>query len=142
MKRCFVLIILHLFIRQINTAATVYSTVGTNNFNVPAGAAKMIIDMKGAKGGGSSGGGGARVQATLPVSPGTVYYYYIGGKGSNAIGGAVAGGYNGGKKAESCFIAKIDVIYSFQVVQAVVLMVLLEVEALISERQMRPEQLV
>eukprot|EP01034_Spumella_vulgaris_P036181 gene36181-44631_t len=78
---------------------TLYSTVGSQqSFTIPSGVAMMNVDMYGARGGGVSfvcpGGNGARVQASVAVTPGAVYYFNIGGHGSDTA--SSTGGYNFG----------------------------------------------
>ncbi len=72
-------------------------------FTVPPNVNQMTVVMYGGRGGclGTqfSGGNGARVRATFPVTPGTTYLYYIGGKGADSTGGAV--GVNGGGSGNS-----------------------------------------
>jgi hypothetical protein len=77
-------------------SAHVFSFTGTiQNITVPSTARFISVDITGAAGGsgGSQGtpGYGARVQATIPVTGGSVLHIYVGGQG-----GLPAGGWNGG----------------------------------------------
>jgi hypothetical protein len=70
-------------------------TGSVQSVTVPGSATAMFVDISGAASGTAGSGGtpgkGARVQTQLPVTPGTVIYIYVGGKG-----GVTAGGFNGG----------------------------------------------
>jgi hypothetical protein len=86
---------------------------GTSNFSAGTGGTQftvgtcitsLTIDMAGAQGGavegGVAGGLGGRLQATLSVSPGTVFEVFVGGAGVGATSAAAnVGGYNGGGTA-------------------------------------------
>jgi hypothetical protein len=60
-----------------------------HSWTVPANVCNATFDLYGAEG--SGGVGGARVTTTLPVTPGTLYYIYVGSWGVRG-----KGGYNGG----------------------------------------------
>ena len=68
-------------------------------FTVPPGVFTLEVELFGASGGlgeqSGAGGLGGQVKATLPVSPGSVLYVWIGAKGGNFNQGAF-GGSNGG----------------------------------------------
>lgn len=72
------------------------------SWTVPGGVSSINFDVKGAQGGNGVGGGGTgasggRVVGTLTTTPGSVLYFYVGGKGANGQTGASStGGYNGG----------------------------------------------
>jgi len=73
--------------------------VGTYTVTVPAGVTTMQVTATGAAGGTYSatysGGKGGRVVATYAVTPGTIYYVFVGAKGANtafAAGGSSSGG--------------------------------------------------
>jgi hypothetical protein len=80
------------------------------NFTIPASVYQISVDINGAAGGsyGSYGvpGYGARVQATIPVAPGTVLFIFVGGQGYVAgcyYGNEYAyGGWNGGGQGAFC----------------------------------------
>jgi hypothetical protein len=79
-------------------AAHVFSFTGTiQNVTVPSSARFISVDITGGAGGLSDSGitglpgKGARVQATIPVTGGSVLHIYVGGQG-----GLPAGGWNGG----------------------------------------------
>jgi hypothetical protein len=76
-------------------SAHVFSFTGTiQNITVPSTARFISVDIKGAAGGQDSvgiPGKGARVQATIPVTGGSVLHIYVGGQG-----GLPTGGWNGG----------------------------------------------
>ena len=103
----------HLFASDA-TAQITYNYTGTvQTYTVPAFVFELTIDMAGASGGGSIGttpgphnpGDGGRVQTTLSVTPGQVLNLYVGGQGTNGIGGViVAGGWNGGGNSGPGFI--------------------------------------
>jgi hypothetical protein len=79
-------------------------------FVVPAFALFISVDVIGAVAGGAVGGTlragfGARVQATFPVTPGTVLYIFVGGRGGNGAcsnGDQIPGGWNGGGFGYQC----------------------------------------
>jgi hypothetical protein len=79
-------------------------------FTVPTSSYFISVDVFGASGGIGGGNGspgyGARVQAILPVIPGTVLNIYVGGMGSTTTGcfaGLTAdGGFNGGGAGTVC----------------------------------------
>jgi hypothetical protein len=100
----FLLVILqsHIKLCFSSTTTNTYSTVTATqqSFTVPANCFSMTIDMSGARGnsyyGNAVGGNGARVQATFDVVPNTLYYYNIGGAGTDYLYEGNPGGYNGG----------------------------------------------
>ena len=77
---------------------TMYNTVNTFTYTVPAGVTAVAIDMAAAQGGSSSagsvGGKGGRVLCNLAVTPSQQIYVYVGGVGGNSGSGS-AGGANG-----------------------------------------------
>lgn len=105
-----VLFLISSFIAPLTTAqTTTFNYTGAmQTYVVPAGVTSLDIDMSGARGGyGTSSvnsggpnipGFGGRVQTTLDVTPGQTLYIYVGGVGSDGVGGSVfnAGGFNGG----------------------------------------------
>ena len=66
-------------------------TGAAGSFTVPADVFVLRVVLEGAQGFAPGGGKGARVQATLPVTPGQVLAVYVGGQGATT-----AGGFNGG----------------------------------------------
>ena len=73
-------------------------TAEEETFVVPGGVYSLEVDLVGADGAGTAsaaGGRGARVEGTLAVEPGQVFYVNVGGNGSGRIGG-FNGGANGG----------------------------------------------
>ena len=50
-----------------------------HSFTVPSTTTKLIVDCVASKGAGAKGGKGGRVQCTLPVTPSSTLYFYIGG---------------------------------------------------------------
>jgi hypothetical protein len=87
------------------------------SFVVPNGALFMTVDMLGARGGNvraGLGGLGAGVHATFAVTPGTTYYFNIGGHGMDVLGSNMPGGYNGGMyRLLSHRCAFVDLIWRF-----------------------------
>lgn len=83
-------------------------TGGPQTFTVPAGVNSLKVDITGAEGGRAASydgyaygypGWGGRVEATIPVTPGQVFTFYLGGQGKDGTASAGgAGGYNGGGK--------------------------------------------
>ena len=73
-----------------------YSYTGSlQSFTVPAGVNSLTITANGSQGG-NSGGYGAQVVGTLSVSPGSTYYFNIGGTNGYSGGGSGGGGgYSG-----------------------------------------------
>ncbi len=79
-------------------------TGGMQSYSVPAGVSSLDIDMAGAGGGGTGNccsttqyNNGGRVQCQLSVTPGQIYYIYVGGAGSfGNYSYPNLGGYNGG----------------------------------------------
>lgn len=81
-------------------------TGGAQTFTVPAGVYSLSVDLTGAQGGRAASfdgypygypGFGGRTEATIPVVPGQVLTFYLGGQGKD--GNATVsglGGYNGG----------------------------------------------
>jgi trimeric autotransporter adhesin len=91
---------------MVGTVSFSYASGGTvQTWTVPTGVTSISVDMQGATGGsglGGAGGSGGRTQGTLPVTPGSTVYVYVGGAGTNynytssvATGGATAGGTAG-----------------------------------------------
>ncbi len=81
--------------------STTYS-VGSYTVTVPAGVTTMQVTATGAAGGNwvSAGGKGGRVVATYAVTPGSVYYVFVGSKAANASGSqglSSGGGEDGGR---------------------------------------------
>ncbi len=86
-------------------------TGAAQTFTVPAGVTSLIADLKGAAGGRAASfdgypygypGYGGRVEATIPVTPGQVLTFYIGGSGHDGTATTSGnGGYNGGGKGGS-----------------------------------------
>lgn len=72
-------------------------TGGVQNLVVPANVRQITFDVFGAQGGNLNGGLGGRSIATINVTPGDLYYLYVGGQGATPLGpGGGAGGFNGG----------------------------------------------
>jgi len=70
-------------------------------WTVPAGVYSIDVDLYGAQGGSTSysqGGLGGRVRSTIPVTPGQVLYFNVGGQPSGS-----SGGYNGGGTGYSSY---------------------------------------
>ena len=93
------------FSLSLSAQTATYSYLGSvQTYTVPVGATQLAVDAIGAAGGASydccttqPNALGGRVQCTLAVTPGTVLYLYVGGKGqdwTNFIHSS--GGYNGG----------------------------------------------
>lgn len=83
-------------------------TGGSQSWTVPANITSINVDMTGAEGADNSpaaiggGGLGARVQATIPVTPGESLQINVGGFGTTTTGfggGPTGGGFNGGGNA-------------------------------------------
>ncbi len=93
------------------TGSVTYTYTGAEQtFVVPSCVTSIMVDAYGAEGGTGNGGGtggmGGRVQATLPVTPGSTLYIYVGGQGgpsSNGVHGP--GGFNGGADGRSGYIS-------------------------------------
>ncbi len=90
-----------------NAQITFNYTTSVQTYTVAAGVSSLAVDMAGAKGGDfpgyGVGGGGGRVQCTINVTPGQVFYVYVGSTGTNGAccGGAIpAGGSNSGGGAD------------------------------------------
>ena len=80
----------------------IFTTQGSDTFQVPTGITSITVEMWGAGGGGGAGGssasggaggGGGYVQATYTTTPGETLNVYVGGGGS---GGGVSGAVGGG----------------------------------------------
>lgn len=78
-------------------------TGSVQSFSIGAGVTSVTVDAIGANGGngyqtGCAAGKGGRVQCTMAVTPGTILYVYVGGKGLDGTSSCSgqAGGYNGG----------------------------------------------
>jgi hypothetical protein len=83
-----------------STTTSLVYTGGSQSFVVPFTAFLMTVSLIAARGGshdGYSGGYGAKVTATFPVTGGTTFYVFIGGKGGDTDGSDKSGGFNGGK---------------------------------------------
>jgi hypothetical protein len=91
----------------VGTTCTVTFTYtgGLQSWSVPAGVTSANFDVLGASGGSLPGTGqpvgglGGETKGTLSVSPGDLYFIYVGGKGTNQSSSATAsqaGGFNGG----------------------------------------------
>ena len=75
---------------------------GYQKFMVPPTVTKMNVQLFGASGGGFDGiegGYGAMISTYLAVSPGEIYYVFIGGMGNEYEGGYNGGGYPSGETA-------------------------------------------
>lgn len=72
-------------------------TGGQQTWTVPAGCTSVTFDIRGAEGGHANGGNGGRVQGTIAVTPGTIYYIYVGGQptGRTAVYGFAGNGGSG-----------------------------------------------
>jgi hypothetical protein len=80
--------------RQETTATSIAfsCTNGVQSFEVPSGAVTMSATLYGASGYNDGySGSGAMISANIPVSPGDIYYIYVG-----CMGQALSGGFNGG----------------------------------------------
>jgi hypothetical protein len=82
-----------------------FSTPGTYTWTVPAGVTSVSVDAYGAQGGSGflelgygTGGKGALVHTELPVAPGQVLTFVVGGQAKPVVNGktSLAGGYGGG----------------------------------------------
>ncbi|MCC6600383.1 MAG: PKD domain-containing protein [Crocinitomicaceae bacterium] len=93
------------------TGSITYNYTGSEQtFLVPSCVTSITVDAFGAEGGTGNGGGtggkGGRVQATIPVSPGTTLYIYVGGQGGPSTDGVHgAAGFNGGAEGRSGYIS-------------------------------------
>ena len=67
-------------------------------WTVPSGITEISVDMYGGDGFGALGYGG-RLQASHPVTPGEVLEVYVGGEGTNTLGGFNGGGNAGSNTA-------------------------------------------
>ena len=86
------------------TGSQTFSYTGAQqSFVVPAGVTSISVDAYGAQGGSNSPSTninyGGRVQADLPVTPGTTIYVYVGEQPTG-----VTGGWNGGGSGETAGI--------------------------------------
>jgi len=91
-----------------SAAVSFVFTGASQSFTVPPGIYSISVTLVGAGGGSSglshiyygTGGRGAQLQFELAVTPGEVYYLFVGGRGKGLlIDGSLpvyAGGYNGG----------------------------------------------
>ncbi len=70
-------------------------TGGSQTWTVPAGVTSIAVNSYGAQGGGPNGGLGGNATATVPVTPGSTLYIYVGGQ-PTVRPGAGSGGFNGG----------------------------------------------
>ena len=82
-----------------------YYTGGTQTYTVPAGVTSINVMATGASGGtygsNTNYSYGGIVQATLPVTPGSVLTVEVGGRGGNSNAQGGRGGYNGGGRADA-----------------------------------------
>ena len=94
---------------SLSSMAVSFKYTGTfQSFTIPSGIYLISVTLVGAGGGSSglshvyygTGGRGAQLQFNLTVTPGDVYYLFVGGRGKGLlIDGSLtvyAGGYNGG----------------------------------------------
>lgn len=83
-----------------NTTSTTFSYTGTEQtWVVPTGVTSITVDAYGAQGGANwvnNDNYGGRVQADIPVTPGTTIYIYVGEQPTTT-----AGGWNGGGIGET-----------------------------------------
>ena len=82
------------------TEKTFTYTGAVQNWTVPVGVTSIQVECYGAQGGESQGGTGlygkgGMAAATVPVTPGSTVYVYVGGKGTT-IQVSATGGWNGG----------------------------------------------
>jgi len=76
------------------SAQTTFSYTGAvQTYVVPACVTEVTISALGAQGGGAQGGLGGQAVATVPVTPGSTLYVYVGGRPTAQLG---PGGFNGG----------------------------------------------
>lgn len=68
-------------------------TGAVQTYVVPPCVTSVTINALGAQGGGTSGGLGGSATATVPVTPGSTLYVYVGGRPTAQLG---PGGFNGG----------------------------------------------
>lgn len=82
----------------LGTFAQTY-TPGSYNVTVPAGTSTMVVTVTGAAGGtdAGAGGNGGSVTATYNVTPGTIYYIYVGSKAANGAGTGGGSSWGGGE---------------------------------------------
>lgn len=75
-----------------------FTTVGKEQWTVPACVSSLSLDINGADGGDADerGGGGQTIIATFPVSPGDVLEIVVGESGIGTIGQAASGGGGSG----------------------------------------------
>lgn len=79
---------------SLNAQAVTYNYTGSvQTYVVPVCVTSITIDARGAQGGGNNGGLGGQAIATIPVTPGSTLYVYVGGRPAAQLG---PGGYNGG----------------------------------------------
>jgi len=104
MKKIYFLLILSCLSLGSIAQTTTFNTASTSaySYTVPSAVTQLAIDMAGGQGGygasgSSTGGKGGRVQCTVNVTAGTVYYVFVGGAGVNYSGSSTTtGGINGG----------------------------------------------
>ncbi|MCC6373129.1 MAG: T9SS type A sorting domain-containing protein [Bacteroidia bacterium] len=77
------------------TTLTYSFTASTQTFVVPTCVFNLSVTIRGAQGGNSNqpGGYGAQVKGVITVTPGQVFYIYVGEQSTGSLG---VGGYNGG----------------------------------------------
>ncbi len=79
---------------SLNAQVVTYNyTGGVQTYVVPPCVTSVTIDAQGAQGGGPNGGLGGQGIATVPVTPGSTLYIYVGGQPTVQLG---PGGFNGG----------------------------------------------
>lgn len=98
-----VLAVLLLSVQSLAQPVVFNYTATIQMWTVPACVTSITVDVQGAMGGHgvfSRGGYGGRAQCTLTVTPGQVFYIFVGGMGDTGVAGGPtlggAGGYNGG----------------------------------------------
>ncbi|MFM2016558.1 MAG: hypothetical protein RL007_214 [Bacteroidota bacterium] len=83
-----------LSVGALSAQTTTYSYTGAvQTYLVPPCVTSVTINALGAQGGGTVGGLGGSATATVPVTPGSTLYVYVGGRPTAQLG---PGGFNGG----------------------------------------------
>jgi hypothetical protein len=86
---------------NMNQGSQVFNYTGAQQtWTVPAGVNSVNVDVQGGQGGNTSWGTaglGGRVQATIPVTPGSTIIINVGGQGTTSVGG-----FNGGGTPYGC----------------------------------------
>ena len=86
---------------SLNAQTTTFDyTIAEQTYTVPPCVDSIIVDVRGGAGGSSEttsdmGGNGARVQVSIPVTPGEELYIYVGQGAVSSLGGANGGGIGG-----------------------------------------------